>query len=176
MTEEEVQDRVKEIQAYIAERLKSFIGAPITSKTRAQMEYAVNHWANEYTYPARVKVELNNLRLNGVYTPPYAAAPPPAYCGLCGKRTWDCSCLPRLDLDLEETPKSLPAPPGPAWPPRPSQTPLERAKARVKPPSLGVAKGTPCYLCAATDRPLVEIIGIKVLICERCAILHLGDP
>jgi len=190
---EEFQEQVEKerLRLFISRRMEeAFIGKAYTSKTRDVMEAAVARWTNEfYGFKKKLEVTLEDLRINGQFVPrktpefgtasgwrgiqgslaPLAASP---YCGYCGQPTMQCTCLD----DLEETPKledirplshnlaDLPIAISSAPPPAP---PRERLlDAGVLP------RGTCCYTCGDTRKPLGRLQASKMLVCGDCYRQH----
>lgn len=123
------------------------------------------------------------LDYNGSRVQVVASQGAPPFCGMCGKTYVNCDCLAELKIDtdrytspwdkpIQVKPKAIPAPLPPAR--SDYEERVEKAKARIR-SVLGVRKTSPCYLCARADRPLVEVKNGGMLICEPCAVEHLGD-
>lgn len=177
-----------EIERALSKRMaEAFKGQPVTeiSKLVAMktMEKALAE-LDKKIFKARFKVEATmdgdvmNAKIEiPSYMGVYAAG---AWCGVCGKRTHECSCI-QLDLELEETPR-LHEPVTLDYPKIPpagkTYTPAEIVgmKTTDMPDRSYAATPAPeCYLCARKPATLRLRDG-GVPLCRQCALVHLTPP
>jgi hypothetical protein len=206
MTEEEERALSEYIQKTCAERMEKTFGAPQGAYTSLVKQTAALTFENVKKAVEAMRRDLGvpeheTLRIVFPMPPlmqhqrkviwttvgevqkeffaPTASSGAAGWCGLCGRRIHECSCLAELEVTPPDNgwSKPIPKPYTPApLPPPPSYNDdrAYRAGAKCKKIERPV-KGDACYLCARTNLPLVEIKSCGAHICESCAMQHLGD-